>query len=70
MKAYLAYMCTNSSVTLNHFLLVLRIRVFLLCKANGEASILFSKPVKDNMALQYVISLKIQKSSKICGIKN
>ena len=48
-----------TSVTL---LLVLRIRVFLLCKANGEASILFSKPVQDKMALQYVISLKIWKS--------
>ena len=51
--------CTNDISQTYCCLSVLRIRVFLLCKANGEASILFSKPAQDKMALQYVISLKI-----------
>ena len=51
--------CTNDSSHTYCCLSVLRIRVFLLCKTNGKASILFNKLVQDNMALQYVISLTI-----------
>ena len=51
--------CTNDSSHTYCCLSVLRIRVFLLCKTNGKASILFNKLVQDNMALQYVIFLTI-----------
>ena len=51
--------CTNDISQTYCCLSVLRIRVFLLCKTNGKASILFSQLVQDNKALKYVISLTI-----------
>ena len=58
MKAY-NLKCTNGMSHTYCCLSVLRIRVFLLCKTNGKASILFNKLVQDNLAFQYVISLTI-----------
>ena len=47
----LSSQCTNDISHTYCCSSVLRIRVFLLCKTNGKASILFSKLVQDNMAL-------------------
>ena len=58
MKAY-NLKCTNGMSHTYCCLSVLRIRVFLLCKRSGKASMLFSKLVQDNLALQYVISLTV-----------